>query len=98
MRYKNFVDYEWVVEPLDADGDIIDGYYFDEKDRDEALAQLKSFAGAPVDFGLCRHAGNDVEGELDRQYAYRAEDGSWPDEFDQGAAIPKRIRKVLPGA
>lgn len=88
--------YEWVVEGVEGEGDdreIIECYYFDEADRAQAEAQAVEIvaAGGQCDFGLCWRRGSDTESEMDRAYAYRRADGSWPQEFDNGRDIPKRL-------
>jgi hypothetical protein len=92
-------DYEWVVEEVDAEGDILDCHYWD--DLDAALDQALALAdgGAVIDFGLCRHyaetfadGGEPEEGG--RAYVYLGPSG-WPDRLDDGAALPKRFTPSL---
>lgn len=86
--------YEWVVETVDANENIIDCSFWSENERELAEADRAATEvpeGGRVDFGLCRRTGNDAEGDLERGYAYRGVDGSWPDSFDSGHAIPKRF-------
>jgi hypothetical protein len=88
--------YEWVVEDVEGEADdreIIECYYFDEADRALAEAQVAEIAasGGAAEFGLCWRRGSEAESEMDRAYAYRRPDGSWPQEFDNGRDIPKRF-------
>ena len=88
--------YEWTVEQLDVsqgERDIIECWFFDEDKRDDAERFAASLAadGEVVDFGLSQMRGSNAEGVTDRGYAYRDDDGSWPEDFDNGRAIPKRF-------
>jgi hypothetical protein len=95
----NTTFYEWVVEHIDpeADGDILECSYWSEAELGNALAQVRDWrdVGRVVDFGLCRRVGNEWEGDVDRQYLYHTPSG-WPDAFEGGAAIPQRLKRVLP--
>lgn len=88
--------YEWTVEQIDisqGERDIIECWFFDENKRADAERFAASLAadGEVVDFGLSQMRGSIAEGVIDRGYAYRDDDGSWPSEFDNGRAIPKRF-------
>lgn len=91
------VGYEWIVEVVDEDGDILDTTAWPT--AREAVFHMadKLPDGHGYDFGLVRNDGDDVEGLADRQWAY-VRNGALPDEFDGGAAIPKRLREELRGA
>ena len=94
--------YEWIVEQMDpetfgtADPEIYDTSAFD------SLAEAKAFAAQcdlPVELGLTRNIGNEVEGLLDRSWAY-VKDGKLADHFgyglgEIGAAVPARFHKEL---
>ncbi len=86
--------YEWVIETVDEHDDIVDCEYWDEDQLAQAVQWFndkETPEGGRVDFGLCRTVGDNIEGEVDRAYAYRNADGSWPSKFDSGDAIPKRL-------
>jgi hypothetical protein len=79
--------YEWVVEHIDDEGDIIDGFH------GQTLAEVADWLqavpeGCTADFGLIRN--QHVHWQLERSYAYVA-DGELPDEFDDGRKVPKRF-------
>jgi hypothetical protein len=38
----------------------------------------------------------EIDGEQRRAYAMRRPDGTWPDAFDNGRPVPKRIRDMCP--
>lgn len=101
MRSKTY--YEWIVEQMDpatvgtGDPEIMDTSAFD------SLAEAKAFAaqydGDPVELGLTRNVGNEVEGLLDRSWAY-VKDGKLADHFDYGlgeigASVPARFHKEM---
>lgn len=91
MRSKVF--YEWTAELIDADGDIIDPTFWDSL-KDARTVSTDDHPGAiGVDVGLIRHVGNDVEGEIDREYVYLDEGGKLPEFFDSGYPVPKRYLK-----
>lgn len=85
---------EWLVEELEdttPDADIIDTHCF------PTLAEARAFAALcapPVIIGLVRDRGNDLEGLLDRQWAY-VEDGKLPEYFDGGILVPAKFHKEL---
>lgn len=90
------VTYEWVIEEVDADGDIIN------VDHTDTLADALKRMQYPVDdsnhnqLGLVRDTwSKDDPGNLeDRQWAY-VEDGKLPAEFDGGAKVPKRFHAEI---
>lgn len=66
---------EWVLEPVDVNEDIIDPWHY--KTEREARAHVdvafKRFPEAVrVDMARCTRTGNDDEGEVKRDYDYRA--------------------------
>lgn len=92
----NEVAYEWVVEYVDAYGDIID---LDHGDTLEGVfASWRDFRPdaecVRVDLALQRRYGNDDDGEIDRGYAYVRE-GELEAEFDSGHKVPARFRKQI---
>jgi hypothetical protein len=86
--------YQWDVETIDADGDIV-GH------EQGTLKSLLDVFGSEILTGtasqrlvLIRDRYNDVEGVTDRQWAY-IEAGALPAEFDGGSAVPARFQKEL---
>lgn len=93
---------EWLVEEMEsaeADADIVDTHVFD------TLAEARAFAAdmPHARLGLVRDRGNDIDGLIDRQWAYVAA-GALPERFDWGgdeeggAAVPARFHRELKGA
>jgi hypothetical protein len=83
--------YEWVVELVDAHGDISNVTHFTTKP--EAL----SYASAPppgfhYEIGLVRDVIGDDEDLEDRQWAY-LENGKLPPHFDGGTPVPIHFLK-----
>jgi len=100
MRYDDYNDamfrvttqYEWVTEPIDKWGDIIDPQFSDTLATAIMQGRLRDFEGmVKVDLGLVRYRGSDAEGELERDYAYII-DGVMPTEFPGGVKVPKRFQ------
>lgn len=92
-RLRNTRHYEWVAEPLDKHGDIIDPYFT------ETLTDLEHIPAhddaVRVDIALVVYIGNDANGETAREYAYIV-DGKLPEEFDDLCIkIPKRFHNEL---
>jgi hypothetical protein len=98
---KNTTYYEWVLEPIDKYGDIIDPL-FEEK--------LSSHCNCPhglphddeavsYDLALVRREGNEYEGETYREYAYIRQDGTLPERFivenPMSYRVPKRFHAEL---
>jgi len=84
--------YEWVVETVDSDGDIIDSNF------NEKLSELD-----PDDLShlaLVRNQGNEPEGLTDRLWAY-VTNGILPEVFSDSSGtpttykVPKRFVKEL---
>ena len=87
---KNETSYEWCWEYSDEHEDIIDLVHADT---------LKSLGAAEEDslkpeLTLIREVGNDLDGLLERGYAYPTK-GKLPEFFSCGARVPKRFQKEL---
>jgi hypothetical protein len=88
MSYKV---YEWCVEVVDEDGDIIESYF------EESLSRLDASTGRLV---LVLRIMDKINGELDRLYAYVV-DGKLPERFSDTLdeqtdyKVPDRFRKEL---
>ena len=88
--------YEWVIEEIDADGNIED---VDHRDtRAEAEASVKGLPGR-YDIGLTRDVFCEFDGLIDRTWAYVQADGTLPAYFsDSGGGetrhkVPARFFK-----
>lgn len=82
--------YEWTVETVDEYGDIQECVFYDKLNEVQALEDNERI-------GLVRYAGNEDDGESDRQYAYFTDTHDEYTEidhfvFDGGAKVPKRFR------
>jgi hypothetical protein len=88
------VAYEWIVEEVDAHGDIIDTSAFPTAAQALGYARHAPGAGWHWEIGLTRNVGDDDVGLQDRQWAYISE-GKLPTHFDGGASIPHRFRREL---
>ena len=83
------VVYEWVVEEVDSDGDIVETAAWDTlSDCRKQMAKVNE-PGCHWELCLVRNQGNNDQGLQDRQWAYVV-DGELPDEFDGGAIVPKK--------
>lgn len=94
------VSYEWDIEEVDRDsGDILDHNHGDK------LSQLLRAFGDIItqgrgDLVLVRDEGNNVEGLLDRYWAY-VKDGVLPEYFtdsmgeDTGIRVPQRFHREI---
>ncbi len=75
---KNTVVYEWSIETLDENGDIIDSDFsetpFEVVESNQRMC-------------LVRNEGNEVDGLTDRLWAYVV-DGRLPDVFENGEGYP----------
>jgi hypothetical protein len=100
---KSKVNIEWLVEALDYyEGCGDDPDIFEVVHRDTYAEALATAAQAelPTRIGLVRDRGNDVEGIIDRQWAY-INDGKLPARFDWGggedggALVPARYHREL---
>ena len=86
------VSYEYVAEPTDEYGSIIDPLFGD------TLNEVKKFADGfechGILFALVRNEGDEINGIQERGYAYFNESGELPEHFDCGHSVPlKFIRK-----
>ena len=97
------VIYEFVVETLDFyDGcednpDIIDTSGYDTLKEAEEIA---SACDEPWRIALRRDVGDDLEGVVDRAYAYPDANGRLPEYFtygmgEEGPRVPNRFRDVI---
>ena len=101
-RIYNETYYEWVWEPIDQHGDIIDPCFTDS--YASALAESDGYQSiypdaAKCDIGLVWHLGNDSEGEIDRGYAYVIQ-GKLEPEFHMagmpsGKTVPRRFHNEV---
>lgn len=93
--------YEWTCEIVQNDPnpdyrDILDANF------GESLNELMFWGNQTHDdydegeifvrYGLVKNVGNDDEGVVDRTWAYLNEDGSTPNEFENGDPVPKRFK------
>lgn len=85
---RTFTTYEWALETLDDDGDIVDVDHFDTL-RD--LVGHKSALYGRI--ALVKHTNLEYRDgeEIDRTYAY-VEDGELEAEFADGSTVPKTKR------
>mgnify|MGYP005815643187 CR=1 FL=1 len=89
------VTYEWDLEETDFDGDIFEHHFSDR------LAELKDETPWLGDSSLClvlvRTEGTSFYGDIvdldDRTWAYLNDDGTFPEYFQNGAKVPKRLLK-----
>lgn len=92
-------DFEWVVETVDTDGEIIEVSHFDT--FAEALAwQPPLGSGDTLHCGLLLHyvwfvKGEDLADEEGRAYAYIGDDGQLASAFDDGEPVPARFFKEI---
>jgi hypothetical protein len=81
--------YEWVAEPVDKNGDIIDPIFGDTFEE-VCGVEVSDFEGAVrINIALVRNTGDEESGLNERQYAYLK--GGILTEFDGGASIPNRF-------
>lgn len=98
------VSYEWVIETVDEYDDIVDLYHYtrltDIGDHEMRLALSSKrftdsrFGAVFTRLGLIRDKGNQVEGLIERRYAY-VEGGALDERFEEGGAVPKRFSEEL---
>lgn len=92
------ITYEWDIETLDANGDILD-HNFAEDLRDLLPAFVTQ--NPSMRLVLVRHAGNDLDGETDRLWAYVDDAWNLPRCFEAGedmptdVAVPKRYHRMI---
>lgn len=89
--FKREVHYEWVAEPTDEFGDIIDPLFGD------TFADVVKFAEGyechATNFALVRNAGTEADGLEERGYAYLDETDHLPEYFDCGHKVPKKFAR-----
>jgi hypothetical protein len=92
------VDYEWVAEPTDAHGDIVECLFADTLEQARRYQADAETPACPV--ALVRHEYTEIDGELARYYAYLRDDGTLPDNFSEpgtddgrGPRIPQRFKQ-----
>lgn len=89
------VFYEWDIEKVDENEDIVD---HDFQDKLAGFGALPTINGGQYRLVLVRNIGDEDEGVTDREWAYTVwSNGSWvlPDRFDGGAKVPKRFHAEL---
>lgn len=92
--------YEWIVEEVDADLDVIDTCAWDTAaDAARYMREHLPADGSHFEFGLTRNVGDDDVGLQDREWAYVEPPAHvLPERFDGGAAVPKRFIAELAAA
>ncbi len=96
---KNEVRYEWVIEILELEDDPEYGPQIVEVNHADTYADALKFARdiPRYHIGLVRDEGNDVEGLVDRAWAYM-EDGKLPERFTEGLRsyeVQKKFHKEV---
>ena len=86
---RTFTTYEWVLETLDDDGDIVDVDHFDT--LHDLVKHASDLDGKRV--ALVKHTNLEYRDgeEIDRTYAY-VEDGELYVQFEDGSTVPKAKR------
>ena len=100
---KTYVQYEWLIETLDLDNcptDDADDADIIEVNHADTYAEALKWAESqeqPVRIGLVRDRGNDIDGVIDRQWAYLSAGtmGTLPKYFDGGTPVPARFHNEL---
>jgi hypothetical protein len=93
---KRSTVYEWVIEAIDEHGDIVDVDH--RESRAEAEASIAGATGRH-DIGLTRDVFDEVDGLIDRTWAYLQPDGTLPEYFSESGGaetrhkVPTRFRK-----
>jgi len=92
------VRYEWTVEHLDGNGDIIASDFSDRLGAHLArFAHAGSGEAAETLIGLVKnYHDRDTDDLVDRTWAY-VDDGILPVAFQDGSAVPKRFRAEAMG-
>ena len=92
------VTYEWVIEEVDAFGDIHDVNHADTAAEAMKQMQFATEAGNHYEWGLVRDTWEADDPESMtlalRQWAY-VENGALPEYFDEGARVPARFHAEL---
>lgn len=87
--------YEWVVEEVNADEDIVETDAYPTAAAALTHAHRRPAPGCRFDVGLVLNIGDDDRGLQDRQWAYIDDAGFLPEQFDGGARVPQRFAKEL---
>ena len=92
---RNKTTYEWVLEPLDKHGDIVDPMHHDTLSG--AVGYAPYFGAVGYDIGLVRNYGSDDDGLLDRGWCYINSAGLFDGELDKSTFrdVPKRFVKEV---
>lgn len=93
------ISYEWSVEELDSNNDIIDSYFFDTEaytlDNVFECVEDLIIHGLKVDVTLLKNK-HSKDGDLkDRGYAYIQKNGELETEFCNGDTVSARYRKAV---
>lgn len=97
MAYR--VTYEWDIETIDPETDDIEDHDFND-DLDTLLPYFVT-QDPTMRLVLVRHVGNDLEGEVDRAWAYVDDNWSLPKTFeyagevDSGIPVPQRFHRMI---
>ena len=90
------VAYEWIVEQVDKNGDIIDTSAWDTCAAASMAMKTPLTAGLHYDYGITRNEGGDDVGLQERAWCY-VSDGALPSTFDDGRVVPARFRREFNG-
>lgn len=88
--FKTQVHFEWVAEPADEHGDIIDPLFGNSFEQVRGF--VKDYPCHSIEFALVRNSGNEADGLQERGYAYLDEAGQLPERFDCDHKVPARYR------
>lgn len=87
--------YEWLVEQVNKDGDIVDTYHFSTPEEMIKELSNKLDDGLHYEYGIVRDKIDKFTSLEKREWAY-IEDGVLPDEFDDGtgygAKMPQKLK------
>ena len=89
------VEYEWDLEETFYDGDISEHHFSDRLAalKDETLFKADTFFWLVLVRNECTTVHGDIVGLDDRTWAYLNDDGTFPECFENGAKVPKRLLK-----
>ena len=101
MGERMLISYEWVIEVVtdDEHEDIMDLSHatalreYDPQELRDAVANKRydeKEGRVYTRLALTRDKGNQIDGLVERQYAYADGEGDLPDEFEEGAKVPAR--------
>lgn len=91
---RNKTTYEWVMEPIDEHGDIIDPMYWGE--LQEAVLESLNYEHLDClrrEIALVQNIGNDETGLQERNYFYIKDGKLQPSE--DGCMAPKRFQDLV---